>query len=91
LAGEGAVGSVVVVVVLTFLQLSVNRRVSSITWPSRSRQNSSESMRWDLSTLPFSCGVRRFDLDVVDALVEQVPLEGCAEFCAVVGLHAVDL
>ena len=26
---------------------------------------------------------RRFDLDVVDAFVEQVPVEGCAEFGSV--------
>ena len=32
-----------------------------------------------------------FDLDVVDAFVEQVPVEGCAEFGSVVGLHALDL
>jgi hypothetical protein len=27
---------------------------------------------------------------VVDAFVEQVPVEGCAEFGSVVGLHSLD-
>jgi hypothetical protein len=30
------------------------------------------------------------DADVVDAFVEQVPVEGCAEFGSVVGLHTLD-
>jgi len=35
-------------------------------------------------------GCPRFDLDVVDAFVEQVPVERGAEFGIVVGLHPLD-
>ena len=47
-------------------------------------------MRWGslhFAVEPWRAG---FDADVVDAFVEQVPVEGCAEFGSVVGLHALD-
>jgi hypothetical protein len=40
--------------------------------------------------LPLSRGVPRLDVGVADAAVEDVPVEGGLEFCAVVGLDDLD-
>ena len=47
-------------------------------------------MRWDRSTLPLSRGVL-VNVDVVDAVVDDVPVEPGLELGPVVGLDRVDL
>jgi hypothetical protein len=91
LAGEGAVGSVVVVVVLPFLQLVGEQAgvVDHLALKEPVELFGVDAVgSFHLAVQPRRAG---FDLDVVDALVEQVPVEGCAEFCAVVVLTDVKL
>jgi hypothetical protein len=80
LAAESAVRAVVVVVVLPLLQL-LGEEVGVVD--DLALQESVELFGVDaVGSFHFAVEPRRagFDLDVVDAFVEQVPVEGCAEF-----------
>ena len=90
-AGDGSVGSIVVVGVLPFLQFVVEQVdvVDDLAF-----EESVELFGVDLvGAFDFAvesrCG--RFDLDVTDALIEQMPVEDLYEFLAVVGLDLLDL
>jgi hypothetical protein len=90
LAAQSAVRAVVVVVVLPLLQL-VGEQAGVVD--DLALEEPVELFGVDaVGSLHFAVQSWRagFDADVVDTFVEQVPLEGCAEFGSVVGLHPFD-
>lgn len=84
-------GSIVVVVVLPFLKLVIEEVdvVDDLAFEEPVELFGVDPMRaFDLAVEP---GGGRFDVDVADAFIEQVPVEDLPEFRAVVGLHFLDL
>jgi hypothetical protein len=80
LAAEGAVRAMVVVVVLPLLQF-VGEQAGVVD--DLAFEEPVELFGVDaVGSFHFAVQPRRpgFDLDMVDAFVEQVPVEGCAEF-----------
>lgn len=85
LPAEGAVGSIVVVVVLPLLESVVEQAdvVDDLAFQEPVELLGVDPVRsLDLAVEARS---RRFDPDVADALVDEVPVEGLPELVAVVG------